>query len=143
MTPGDPYWDRVVERHEVLLMTRAGRRRGSRSTRNTELLAALGVRDMAVAPLYGEEGVAGYLLVADRLNEGVTFDTGDGRLLEALANHAGVALENGRLIDRVAREVREPNTRPPMTRSPVSPTARASSTPCVMPSTTPMPRASR
>ncbi|HEY1741456.1 MAG TPA: EAL domain-containing protein [Acidimicrobiia bacterium] len=104
---GGPFWSRVVEGREALLVTRPGRRRGGRSSARAELLIEFGVRDLAVAPLYGEEGVAGYLLVADRLNEGATFDSGDGRLLEALANHAAVALENGRLVDRVAREVRE------------------------------------
>ncbi len=104
---GGPFWERVVEGHEVLLVARPGRRATRRSAERVEMLAELEVRDLAVAPLYGEEGVGGYLLVADRLSEGSTFDSGDVRLLEALANHAAVALENGRLVERVAREVRE------------------------------------
>jgi diguanylate cyclase (GGDEF)-like protein len=99
---GAPFWDKVVERHEVVLVPRASRRSG-----RAELLRELEVQDLAIAPLFGEEGVAGYLLVADRLGDTSTFDGGDARLLEALANHAGVALENGRLVERVAREVRE------------------------------------
>ncbi len=100
--PGAPFWEAVVQRREVVLVPRASRRAG-----RAELLRELDVRDLAIAPLFGEEGVAGYLLVSDRLGDVSTFDAGDARLLEALANHAGVALENGRLVERVAREARE------------------------------------
>ncbi len=100
--PDAPFFHLVVEEREVLLAPRQTKR-GQRS----ELLNTLGVRDLVVAPLFAEEGVVGYLLAADRMGEVSTFDSSDARLLETLANHAGVALENGRLVERVAREVRE------------------------------------
>ena len=50
-----------------------------------------------VAPLRGDRGVLGLMVVANRLGDVSTFDDDDVRLLETLARHAGVALENGRL----------------------------------------------
>jgi diguanylate cyclase (GGDEF)-like protein len=55
------------------------------------------VRDALVAPLRGDRGMLGLMLVANRLGDVSTFDDDDVRLLETLARHAGVALENGRL----------------------------------------------
>jgi diguanylate cyclase (GGDEF)-like protein len=47
---------------------------------------------------------AGALLVSDRTTDVSTFGWDDLRLLEALAAHAGVALQNGRLVDRLRTE---------------------------------------
>ena len=106
-----------------------GRRPGRRTR---ELLRLLGVRDLAVAPLYGEEGVV--RLPARRPTgsaRAARSTAGDARLLEALANHAGVALENGRLVDRVAARgarARVPGRARRAHRA--ARTARASSTRC-------------
>ncbi|OGO55622.1 MAG: hypothetical protein A2V85_12650 [Chloroflexi bacterium RBG_16_72_14] len=55
------------------------------------------VRRAMVAPLLGESGMIGSMVVANRLTEGTTFGDDDLRLLETLANQAAVALENGQL----------------------------------------------
>ena len=49
-------------------------------------------------------GVVGTLTVADRLGDVRTFDVSDMRLLETVANHAGIALQNSRLIDQLRHE---------------------------------------
>ena len=63
-----------------------------------------GRRDAVLVPLHGELGVVGAVTVADRAGDLRTFDTGDVQLLETIANHAGTALENGRLIDKLRHE---------------------------------------
>jgi diguanylate cyclase (GGDEF)-like protein len=55
------------------------------------------IRHAMVAPLLGESGMIGSLVIANRLTEGTTFGDDDLRLLETLANQAAVALENGQL----------------------------------------------
>ena len=55
-----------------------------------------------VAPLLGESGLIGSMLIANRLTEGTTFVDDDLRLLETLANQAAVALENGQLEQSLA-----------------------------------------
>jgi diguanylate cyclase (GGDEF)-like protein len=69
---------------------------------NASAVAALStagyeVRDALVAPLRGDRNMLGLMIVANRLGDVSTFDDDDVRLLETLARHAGVALENGRL----------------------------------------------
>ena len=54
------------------------------------------------APLLGEAGLIGSMVVANRLTEGTTFTDDDLRLLETLANQAAVALENGQLEQSLA-----------------------------------------
>ncbi len=54
-------------------------------------------RNAMTAPLLGEAGLIGSMVVANRLTEGTTFSDDDLRLLETLANQAAVALENGQL----------------------------------------------
>ena len=56
-----------------------------------------GPRQAMVAPLRGESGVIGSLLIGHRLTEGTSFTDDDLRLLETLANQAAIALENGQL----------------------------------------------
>jgi diguanylate cyclase (GGDEF)-like protein len=71
-----------------------------------EFLAARGVSEAIVVPLNIDDPIAGHLLVADRLGEERGFVGGDARLLETVANHATVALRNGRLIERLHFEAR-------------------------------------
>lgn len=68
------------------------------------VLEALGTRDLMAAPLRSGE-VHGVLVVCDRLGEVSTFDPEDGRLFQTLASQAAVALENGRLIERLHTQV--------------------------------------
>src|SRR5205814_5117246 len=78
-----------------------------RSTRSPELRAYLARHeydDCIIAPLHGDEGVIGLVVVANRLGDVSTFDSEDGKLFETIANHASVALQNGRLMDRLRFE---------------------------------------
>jgi diguanylate cyclase (GGDEF)-like protein len=68
-------------------------------------LAAAGLRDALAAPVRGRDDTAGVLMVGGRLGEVTTFDDQDLRLFEALANHAGVALRSGQLLERLREEV--------------------------------------
>ncbi|MDQ4008357.1 MAG: sensor domain-containing phosphodiesterase, partial [Actinomycetota bacterium] len=81
-----------------------------RNTRNTELRQALGragVEDFLAVPLRVDGEVIGTLAVADRLGDIDTFTQDDARQLEALANHAGVALANAYRADQLRRQARE------------------------------------
>ncbi len=57
--------------------------------------------DGMAATLRDGGDIIGVLLVADRLDDISTFDADDARLFEALAGHAGVALANAALVERV------------------------------------------
>ena len=75
--------------------------RHTRDPDRRALLDALGAKDCIVAPMVEGARPIGVLLVIDRETDVSTFDAEDGRLFETLANHASVALENGRLIERL------------------------------------------
>jgi len=76
-------------------------RRGSREAIERDWLLARGFREAVAAPLRGDAGVTGMLAVANRLGDVRTFDTDDIQLLQTVANHASVALENGRLVEQL------------------------------------------
>jgi diguanylate cyclase (GGDEF)-like protein len=78
--------------------------RGTRSAAARAWLAARAFSEAIVVPLRGRNGITGVLIVADRLGDVRTFDREDVRVLETVANHAGVALQNGRLIERLQHE---------------------------------------
>jgi diguanylate cyclase (GGDEF)-like protein len=65
------------------------------------LLRSAGVKDAIVVPLRSGSAVIGSLEVAGRLGEYATFGREDVRLLQTLAAHAAVAVENSRLVDRL------------------------------------------
>jgi diguanylate cyclase (GGDEF)-like protein len=71
----------------------------------TEGLRACGFRDAVAAPMLSDEGLSGALVVADRLGDDLTFEAADMELLEALANHATMALRSSQLLDRLRQEV--------------------------------------
>ncbi len=71
-----------------------------------EFLAVRGLRGALVVPLRVATGSAGHLLVGDRRERRRGFGLDEARLLETVANHAGVALRNGQLIDRLHHEAR-------------------------------------
>ena len=63
----------------------------------TDFLRRRGYDDALIAPLVGERRVVGGLVIANHMSEIMRFDANDTRLAQTLANHAAVALENGRL----------------------------------------------
>ncbi len=70
-------------------------------------LAEIGVRDAVIVPLAGDGVTTGAMLVANRLTEVAEFVEDDLRVFETLANHANVALENGRLVAHLQFEAKE------------------------------------
>ncbi len=99
LSTADWMWARVVDDERPVLLPR-----GTKELANRRFLQHLGYADAVLAPLRGEAGVVGTLLVGDRLGDVRTFDGSDVRLLETVANHAGVALQNGRLIDQLRHD---------------------------------------
>ncbi len=93
-------WLHVVAQDRAQLIDRP-----VREPRLAEQLSARGLQDAMIAPLRGEDGVIGTLLVGNRVGE--TFRTDDLPLFETLANHASVLLANGRLMDRLREEAAE------------------------------------
>jgi len=67
-------------------------------------LHARGGRESIVVPLHSATAVVGCLEVTNRLGDVSTFEAGDVRLLETLAAHAAVAVENSRLVDRLRHD---------------------------------------
>jgi diguanylate cyclase (GGDEF)-like protein len=61
-------------------------------------------KDLVAAPIAFDGDATGALVAANRLTTVSTFDAKDVPLLETLANQAGVALQNGRLFDRLKTE---------------------------------------
>ena len=95
----DWLWQQVVELGAPVLLQRGSRVAGAR-----RYLAGRGMQEAIVAPLRGESGVVGLVTVGDRMGSVRTFDVSDVQLLETVANHASVALEHGRLVDRLRHE---------------------------------------
>jgi len=60
-----------------------------------------GVKDVIVVPLRSGSAIIGSLEVANRLGDLERFRKDDVQLLETLAAHAAVAVENSRLVDRL------------------------------------------
>jgi diguanylate cyclase (GGDEF)-like protein len=92
-------WAQAVHTGEPVLITR-----NTRAPEERRFLADEGLRDAMIVPLRGDAGLIGALMVADRQGEVRTFDDGDVKLLETVANHASVALRNGQLVDRLRHE---------------------------------------
>jgi diguanylate cyclase (GGDEF)-like protein len=105
LDPVHGLWARVASEGQAVLL--------ARPIRNQQLrmhFEARGLSDVIEAPLLGEQGVFGTMLVGNRLGDLRTFDEDDLRLFETLVNHASVSLENGRLVDSL-REKAEENER--------------------------------
>jgi signal transduction histidine kinase len=93
LDPTQGLWARVASEGESILL--------SRPIENERLkahFAERNMRDAMVAPLFGKQGVVGMLTVANRLGDVVTFSREDLKLLETLANHASVSIENAKLV---------------------------------------------
>src|SRR6266545_5548087 len=65
------------------------------------MLRGSGTKDVIVVPLRSGSATIGVLEVANRLGDGERFRAADVQLLETLAAHAAVAVENSRLVDRL------------------------------------------
>jgi diguanylate cyclase (GGDEF)-like protein len=68
-------------------------------------LADRGLRYAMAAPITFGDDLRGVIIVGHSQGS-VTFDAEDLRLFEVLASHSGVAIQGGRLLDRLRREVR-------------------------------------
>jgi diguanylate cyclase (GGDEF)-like protein len=99
-TPADRWLlSRVVGDGEPLLITR-----GTRNADERRWLDAQAAREAVAVPLRGGAGVLGVLIVTDRLGDVRSFDLDDVLLLETVASHASVALQNGELLDQLRHE---------------------------------------
>jgi diguanylate cyclase (GGDEF)-like protein len=63
-----------------------------------------GLREALIVPLKLDDVVIAALIVTDRLGEVRGFDGADHQLLQTVANHAGVALRHGDLVDRLRHD---------------------------------------
>jgi diguanylate cyclase (GGDEF)-like protein len=94
-----PALQQAMEGAEALVL-----RAGSQDPSNLQLLDALAAKDAVLAPLSGEQGLRGVLVLANRTGEVTTFAKDDGLLLQALTSHAVTALANARLVERLDHE---------------------------------------
>ena len=78
----------------------AGPKLGDSAEARTALRLA-GVKDAIVVPLRSGGAVIGTLEATGQLRESSEFTDADVRLLETIAAHASVAVENSRLVDRL------------------------------------------
>ncbi len=81
--------------------------RSDRDVRAVSMARLLEAHDCIVAPITESGRIVGLVAVANRLGEVNHFGDGDCTMFATLANHASVALENGRLIDRLHVEADE------------------------------------
>ncbi len=88
-------------RHVILLA------RGCTGEPGCAALAELEATDALVAPILEGQTLIGFVTVVNRLSEIYTFDGGDAKIFATLASHAGVALQNGRLIVRLHDQARQ------------------------------------
>jgi diguanylate cyclase (GGDEF)-like protein len=70
-----------------------------------EALRQCQVQDAVAAPVFGDDGLAGLLIGANRLGERLTFVDSDREVLEALATATSMALRSSLLLDRLRAEV--------------------------------------
>jgi diguanylate cyclase (GGDEF)-like protein len=86
---------RVQKTGKPLLVTR-----GEKSDFAAQLRSG-GVKDLVAVPLRSGDAVIGVLKVRNRLGDVGTFTADDQRMLETLAAHTTVAVENTRLVERL------------------------------------------
>ncbi|MQM25182.1 putative bifunctional diguanylate cyclase/phosphodiesterase [Glycomyces albidus] len=72
------------------------------SQEHRDILAGAGLRNVLLVPLRSGDEVYGCLSVADRIGGEMShFDTADLQLLETVAAHVSIAVDNSRLIDQL------------------------------------------
>ncbi|HYH28000.1 MAG TPA: ATP-binding protein, partial [Actinomycetota bacterium] len=96
LDPREGVWARVAAEAQPVLLPRP-----IQNARIREHFAGQGIRDAMVAPLLGDPGVVGTMLVGNRLGDVSTFDEEDLRLFETLTSQASIALQNARLVARL------------------------------------------
>jgi diguanylate cyclase (GGDEF)-like protein len=87
----------IADRRTVLLP------RPLPAARATGYLAERALKDAVMAPLLDGHEVVGMVVVGERLGDVSTFEVQDMKMLETLAQHVSVSLENGRLEDSLAQ----------------------------------------
>jgi diguanylate cyclase (GGDEF)-like protein len=102
LDPTEGVWARVAAEGQPILLARPIKNERLRSH-----FAGFGIEDAMVAPLRGKRGTFGTMLVGNRVGDFSTFNEEDMRLFETLVNHAGVSLENGRLVDSLRQKAEE------------------------------------
>ncbi len=82
----------------------------ARNQTEPEAVAVLGeldARDALIAPIVEGGSLIGFVVTANRLSDIYTFVAQDAQIFATLASHAGVALQNGRLIIRLHDQARQ------------------------------------
>jgi diguanylate cyclase (GGDEF)-like protein len=102
LDPTKGIWARVASEGQAVVLPRP-----IRNERLRVHFSGRGIRDAMVAPLRSDQGIAGVMLVANRLGDFSTFNADDVKVFETFANHASISLENGRLVDSLRREAVE------------------------------------
>ena len=102
LDPREGIWARVASEGRAIWLPRP-----MADGRLRDHFAAQGIRDAMAAPLHGQDGIIGMMLVANRIGDVATFDQESAKLFETLSNHASVSLQNGRLIDRLRQQAAE------------------------------------
>jgi len=92
-----PWWAPAAEGHPVLIPRRG---RGAIADGRHATLPP-SIKDAIAAPLGIDGSTTAILAVTNRADDVSSFDGGDLRLLETLANHARVSLDNASLVDRL------------------------------------------
>ena len=92
-------WRKALDEGVSVHATSASR---DESARNE--LVSMGHKDVLIVPLHQEGREVGTMMVADRQGDVARFDENDLRLFETLVNHASVALDRTRLIERLEHD---------------------------------------
>ncbi len=95
-------WIVAASKGEAIVLARP-----IRSNRGEQYFSGKRIKDAMIVPLLYKEEVIGGLLIANRLGNRDTYGADDLRLLQTLANHASISLENARLVERLRVEVAE------------------------------------
>lgn len=98
LDPADPLFQHVVGDQRTIALSRSSGGILERSG-----LVTPGIDGLMIAPLLGESGPIGTILVGDRETQTTSFRRADQKLFETLANHISVALEKSRLGQSLAQ----------------------------------------
>jgi len=94
--------DEFVERRHARAFVR-----GDTAGQSVSVLAELDALDAMIAPIVEGDALIGFVVTANRLSDIYSFSAQDARMFATLASHAGVALQNGRLIIRLHDQARQ------------------------------------
>ena len=102
LDPTEGIWARVAAEGQGIRVTTA-----SAADRLRQYLLAESIRNLMAAPVRGGSGVVAVLTVMNREGNVGGWRDEDLTLLETLANHAGIALRNGELVEGLASRAAE------------------------------------